>query len=511
MLASQKAITYDIVPDYWSSISLIYSNVARRTINSSKNLNIFDDIIYNAHNVVWSSGNKSNESCPSWAPDWSLWSRKVTLSQETKLEFSACGEFEFEFAEKPAIPLELVAKGKLLGRVEYINYSSSDGLGAVRNAELYKLFPRECQSNVFFETSQHVTDAPNFSEGQTSEMEDTAATAFIIEWLGTVFSRVESLAVLRIILNRCLNKQNTNKSWSRQLEDALSSYRSSQVFATVDGARTYRRIENITWPSPNKFTNFDGWLAKFGEFYTEKLLEFERNFDEEKQEKLEQTHLLKRLERETTNITQQLLQFYPARNSVWLQKRDLSHDDPQKGYLTYSIVDDKLFDDKTTTSRFSKSFDFLEFQFTGTPLKTAAEIEPELESRLGFMKDVLNDTIAWINKLQEFPERLRNGSFDTNLSTNRVLFIAEDYQGLGPEAMECGDVVCILLGGRTPFVLRPTDGRLSTEPSSQTTFPGLVDVKYSFIGECYVDGVMHGEAMKDTKDPDPEFEWFTLQ
>jgi hypothetical protein len=529
VLASQKAITYDIVPDYSSSISLIYSNVARRTINSSKNLNIFDDIIYNAESVVWSEVKTSKESCPSWAPDWSRWCQKVTLPQEAGIEFSACGEFKFECAEATVTPLELVARGKLLGRVEYINYSSPDGLGTSRRIGFYEQirYRREDQREVFFEISQRATDTPNFSEGETSEIEDTAAIAFIIEWLVTVFSQVETLAVLRIILNVSLNEharvlrgeqssfQGPYRRWSKELEKGLERYRTSQEFNAADGGHLYRKIRGISWPSPEDFRDFDGWLAKFSEFYAEKLLEFKSNFNEERQEKLEHTHLLHRLDRETANITEQLPQFYPARNSVWLQKRDVSEDeDPQKGYLTYAIVDDKLFgfDDMAATGLFSRPFSFSRSRFTGAPLRAVVEIEPALESQLRFLKDVLNDTILWINKLREFPGRLRNGGFDPKLSTDRVLFIAGDYRGLGPKVMECGDVVCILLGGRTPFVLRPTGGRLSTEPpSSQTPFPSLVDVKYSFIGECYVEGVMHGEGVKGTKDPDSEFEWFTLQ
>ncbi|KAF7543398.1 hypothetical protein G7046_g10008 [Stylonectria norvegica] len=42
-----------------------------------------------------------------------------------------------------------------------------------------------------------------------------------------------------------------------------------------------------------------------------------------------------------------------------------------------------------------------------------------------------------------------------------------------------GDVVAVLYGGRTPFVLREVDG-------------GWV-----LLGECYVHGLMEGEALKD--------------
>ena len=51
------------------------------------------------------------------------------------------------------------------------------------------------------------------------------------------------------------------------------------------------------------------------------------------------------------------------------------------------------------------------------------------------------------------------------------------YYVLGPAALEVGDKVCVLLGGKVPFCLRPI-GR-----------------SYLLVGECYVHGLMKGEAI----------------
>jgi hypothetical protein len=51
------------------------------------------------------------------------------------------------------------------------------------------------------------------------------------------------------------------------------------------------------------------------------------------------------------------------------------------------------------------------------------------------------------------------------------------YYVLGPKVLEAGDIVCVLLGGKMPFCLRPLGS------------------KYLLIGECYVHGLMDGEAM----------------
>lgn len=55
------------------------------------------------------------------------------------------------------------------------------------------------------------------------------------------------------------------------------------------------------------------------------------------------------------------------------------------------------------------------------------------------------------------------------------------YLGLGQEGFQTGDMVCILLGGEVPYLLR------------QTVHNGTAQL----LSECYVHGIMDGEAMND--------------
>jgi hypothetical protein len=50
--------------------------------------------------------------------------------------------------------------------------------------------------------------------------------------------------------------------------------------------------------------------------------------------------------------------------------------------------------------------------------------------------------------------------------------------GTGPEGLRVGDIICVLYGGDVPFILHP-DGK----------------GQYVLIGECYVSGIMQGEAL----------------
>jgi hypothetical protein len=72
--------------------------------------------------------------------------------------------------------------------------------------------------------------------------------------------------------------------------------------------------------------------------------------------------------------------------------------------------------------------------------------------------------------------------FEEELRHSRRLFRTQNgYLGLGPMPAKIGDSVCILKGGRVPYVIR----KVSEESSY-----------FNFIGDCYVHGIMHGEAEK---------------
>lgn len=77
---------------------------------------------------------------------------------------------------------------------------------------------------------------------------------------------------------------------------------------------------------------------------------------------------------------------------------------------------------------------------------------------------------------------------------NRRLFITASRQlGLGPAQMMSGDVVAVLFGGKVPYILRPLDSG-----------------KWSFVGECYVEGLMRGEAIQAPDFQEESCTWFEL-
>ena len=53
--------------------------------------------------------------------------------------------------------------------------------------------------------------------------------------------------------------------------------------------------------------------------------------------------------------------------------------------------------------------------------------------------------------------------------------------GLAPMLAQQGDFICILHGAKVPFILRLLPGR---------------PIRYSLIGEAYLDGFMHGQISR---------------
>ncbi|KAH6608146.1 hypothetical protein Trco_004459 [Trichoderma cornu-damae] len=72
----------------------------------------------------------------------------------------------------------------------------------------------------------------------------------------------------------------------------------------------------------------------------------------------------------------------------------------------------------------------------------------------------------------------------------RFAVTSKGYFVLGPDALQEGDVVAVLRGGKTPFLLRRAPGK-GPAPGGGDDDP---DACWLLVGECYVHGLMDGEG-----------------
>ena len=80
-------------------------------------------------------------------------------------------------------------------------------------------------------------------------------------------------------------------------------------------------------------------------------------------------------------------------------------------------------------------------------------------------------------------------AFTDAMSGFKVIFgtLTQGFLGLGPSLTHKNDVLCIIVGAPTPFLLRPVDKHGLDETS--------ITQKYRLVGECYVQGLMNGEGL----------------
>lgn len=78
--------------------------------------------------------------------------------------------------------------------------------------------------------------------------------------------------------------------------------------------------------------------------------------------------------------------------------------------------------------------------------------------------------------------------FYTNIFNRKTCSTDSGYFGLVPSHCEEGDLVCCLAGGSVPYVLRQSDDGND----------------FKLVGECYIHGVMQGEALRGVQLEDLE-------
>jgi hypothetical protein len=74
----------------------------------------------------------------------------------------------------------------------------------------------------------------------------------------------------------------------------------------------------------------------------------------------------------------------------------------------------------------------------------------------------------------------------------RIFSMSDGSYGMGPQCMQPGDIVVVLYGGNTPYVLRPKGE------------------DYLFMGEAYVDELMHGKLVHEVEAGQRQEQMFCL-
>ncbi|CAH0051115.1 unnamed protein product [Clonostachys solani] len=109
--------------------------------------------------------------------------------------------------------------------------------------------------------------------------------------------------------------------------------------------------------------------------------------------------------------------------------------------------------------------------------------------------DVEKGNFGLEDKSSKMSPALRNvGENVRNFAMSLFCVTGNGRFGRIPPTSRAGDLVCVFVGAETPFIIRPT-GRET----------------YTMIGECYIDGIMDGEAIEGSSLPDGSLDTIELE
>ena len=83
-----------------------------------------------------------------------------------------------------------------------------------------------------------------------------------------------------------------------------------------------------------------------------------------------------------------------------------------------------------------------------------------------------------------------NAAFSDAMGERVMFTTTQGLIGIGPPRIQARDLVCIIIGAQTPFLLRK-----STKPPGETPV-------YQLVGDCYVHGLMNGEGLRMGQEQD---------
>lgn len=97
-------------------------------------------------------------------------------------------------------------------------------------------------------------------------------------------------------------------------------------------------------------------------------------------------------------------------------------------------------------------------------------------------RDDFNEDLSYAAGEKGYEDDGWHGQARRYRKLRRLFRTSKGYFGTGPQNVRQGDLVCIILGGKTPYLLRKRDGK---------------DGGYILIDEAFVHGIMDGEVIVD--------------
>jgi hypothetical protein len=162
--------------------------------------------------------------------------------------------------------------------------------------------------------------------------------------------------------------------------------------------------------------------------------------------------------------------------------------------------------DTFTAQKWEEFWQAMTCSLTGEGLPAPHDYSKYFSSYLKFMSEFpekFREMVVGVTlELQDYVDSFQSFKHNHDLETYRLVedslekwaskrrFCTTENSRLGcvPTAAKEGDIICVLYGSEVPYILRRIEGG-----------------GYMVVGECYINGIMHGEALSDVRFRTEEF------
>ncbi|KAI9836141.1 MAG: hypothetical protein M1837_003450 [Sclerophora amabilis] len=457
-----------IVPDYGKEPSVLYRDFARLTMRQSGVL----DVIGQAEAL-----SSEEHPFPSWVPDWSKELRVSSLSQNSFKHYAASGDSKMHLVTS-SDPNVLVVVGKVIGRISKLdpgfmvkkdgNASELDTgeeesvlerLNYVEEARVFKHLPLEKWANTLG------------GRGEASQNDEVEMfEPFALKPMNFLQNIVESAGrISEPILDHPEAKESFANFMTSMLVDlgsqlgrvvgnriASGAPLNPAHISAVMEARCAQMAQTYCSPYPTgEDVNEAYWRTLIGDKQIEQLKMRDR------------TGGTSSMRRDAFLVWRESLTgLARAPLQKWLYGKKMNHPMELPESLKHLYVDSRK--DSAASSADRSQADGA--KTARSKRVTAREAEQQREKEEKFSRRAISRAFA-----VKVEQMAKNRQFCT--TRNR-------HMGWVPAAAKVDDIICVVLGGRVPLVLRQLTDGIRTNND------------YRFIGEAYIHGKMEGEAMK---------------
>ncbi|KAF1954567.1 hypothetical protein CC80DRAFT_550173 [Byssothecium circinans] len=207
-------------------------------------------------------------------------------------------------------------------------------------------------------------------------------------------------------------------------------------------------------------------------------------------------------------FSKSLSEFFTSKVGLQLLAKTYTAGRNTYGSLTTRTDDTSLYDLAAYIMSQHEKTDGKEYRSSGEINYDALDFRQPLSSREAKAFDAVFDVHPefqqMLTNLAKSGNRSKFSHTAVTICDRRRLFLTlNGFLGLAPDTTREGDILAVLSGGDVPVLLRPINKVESPDETESKQEQSATVERHLLVGECFVEGLMHGEVVQSLKRREP--------